>query len=65
MRRMAVADHDGVAPAAATVRHARRAPRSTILRYPVGHFDFYTGPTFERVITDQVAFLRRHLEVAS
>jgi uncharacterized protein len=60
-----VADHDRVPPAAATIQHARRVPESTIRRYPVGHFDFYAGPTFEHVVTDQVAFLQRHLEVAA
>jgi pimeloyl-ACP methyl ester carboxylesterase len=60
-----VAEDDSVAPAAATIRHARRAPISTILRYPVKHFDFYAGPTFEQVVADQAAFLQRHLEVAS
>jgi hypothetical protein len=56
-----VADHDSVAPARATVRHARRVTRATIIRYPVGHFDLYARRTFERVIADQIAFLRRHL----
>jgi hypothetical protein len=60
-----VAEDDSVAPAAATIRHARRAPKSTILRYPVKHFDFYVGPTFEQVVADQEAFLQSHLEVAS
>jgi pimeloyl-ACP methyl ester carboxylesterase len=60
-----VADHDSVAPAAATMRHARRARQSTIVRYPVKHFDFYAGRVFEHVVTDQVAFLQRHLEVAA
>lgn len=50
-----VADHDSVAPAAAAIQHARRAPKSTIRRYPVGHFDFCAGPTFEHVVTDRVA----------
>jgi uncharacterized protein len=60
-----IAEDDSVAPAAATIRHARRAPKSTILRYPVKHFDFYVGPTFEQVVADQEAFLQSHLEVAS
>jgi pimeloyl-ACP methyl ester carboxylesterase len=56
-----VAERDSVAPARATLRHASRTPRATIVRYPAGHFDLYSGPTFDQVISDQVAFLREHL----
>jgi len=56
-----VCDHDSVAPANATLRHAARAPRGEILRYPVGHFDVYVGAPFETVVTDQVRFLQRHV----
>jgi len=37
------------------------APRGEIVRYPVGHFEIYNGAPFERAVTDQVEFLRRHL----
>lgn len=58
-----VCDRDTVAPPRATLTHARRAPRGEIRTYPVGHFDIYRGEPFEAVVTDQVAFLARHLEV--
>jgi hypothetical protein len=32
--------------------------------YPGGHFDIYVGDPFERVVTDQIDFLRRHVPVA-
>ncbi|MDV6011308.1 alpha/beta fold hydrolase [Haloechinothrix sp. LS1_15] len=57
-----VTDHDTLCPAENTVRWARRAPRAEILRYPIGHFDIYTGEHFERAVTDQIAFLTRHLK---
>ena len=58
-----VCDADTVAPAKATVRHARRASRGEILRYPFGHFDIYVGEGFERAIVDQIDFLGRHVPI--
>ncbi len=60
-----VSESDTVAPAKATLRHARLAPNGQIRRYPAGHFDIYVGAPFERVISDQIAFLRRHVPVSS
>jgi len=60
-----VCDADTVAPAEATLRHAANAPLGTILRYPAGHFDMYTGEHFERVVTDQLAFLHGHVPAAT
>lgn len=56
-----VCERDSVAPAKATLRHAARAPRGEIVRYPVGHFEIYNGAPFERAVIDQIEFLRRHL----
>ncbi|WP_205696480.1 alpha/beta hydrolase [Conexibacter sp. SYSU D00693] len=56
-----VCDHDSLAPAGATVRHAQRAPRGEVRRYPLGHFDVYVGDAFEQVVADQLEFLVRHL----
>jgi pimeloyl-ACP methyl ester carboxylesterase len=56
-----VCETDSVAPARATLHHARRAPRAEIRSYPVGHFDIYRGRAFERIIHDQIAFLDRHV----
>jgi pimeloyl-ACP methyl ester carboxylesterase len=56
-----VCEHDSVAPAGPTLRYASRAARGEVRTYPVGHFDIYSGPAFEAVVTDQVDFLRRHL----
>jgi pimeloyl-ACP methyl ester carboxylesterase len=56
-----VCEHDSVAPAAAALRHARRAPRAEIKRYPIGHFEIYQGPAFDLAVADQTDFLVRHL----
>ena len=56
-----VCESDTVAPAGATLRHAAKAPRGEIKTYPEGHFAIYVDEAFERVVTDQIAFLTRHL----
>jgi uncharacterized protein len=60
-----VCETDSVAPAKATLRHARTAPRGEVRRYPEGHFDIYVGAPFERVVADQIAFLQRHVPVTA
>lgn len=60
-----VCDRDSLAPAKATLRHARRAPKGEIKRYAEGHFDIYVGESFERVIGDQLDFLRRNVALRS
>ncbi|OBB91764.1 alpha/beta hydrolase [Mycobacterium sp. 852002-30065_SCH5024008] len=59
-----VCEADSVAPAAATLRHAARAPRGEVKLYPEGHFAIYVGEAFERVVADQLAFLDKHLKSA-
>lgn len=56
-----VGDRDGIAPARSTLHYARQAPRAEIMRYRANHFDLHRPPLFERVVGDQIAFLRRHL----
>ncbi|MBV9089765.1 MAG: alpha/beta fold hydrolase [Mycobacteriaceae bacterium] len=60
-----VCETDTVAPATATLRHARTAPRGEVRLYPEGHFDIYVGAAFERAVCDQIAFLRRHVPVGT
>ncbi|MGW4249851.1 alpha/beta hydrolase, partial [Nocardia sp. NPDC004722] len=60
----AVCDLDSVAPAKPTLRYAGRAPRGEIHRYPDGHFAIYAGDGFERLISDQLGFLDRHVPLA-
>ena len=56
-----ICESDSVAPVAATRRHAAKAPRGEVKVYPEGHFDIYVGDAFERVVTDQLDFLKKHL----
>lgn len=52
---------DEVAPPGPTLRYAAKAPRAEVKTYPFGHFDIYVGDEFERAVTDQLEFLRRHV----
>jgi dienelactone hydrolase len=54
-------DQDSVAPAETAAKYARSAPRGEVKRYPIGHFEIYTGDSFERAVADQMEFLTRHL----
>ncbi len=58
---LCVCEHDSVAPARATVRHADRGRDVEVRRYPIGHFDIYWGDAFERAVADQLEFLRLQL----
>lgn len=58
-----VCETDSVAPAKSTLRHASRTPRHEIKRYADGHFEIYVGEAFERVVKDQLDFLRRNVPV--
>ncbi len=56
-----ICDRDVVVAPAPALEAAARAPRSEVKRYPLGHFDVYSGAGFEQAVADQVEFLLRHL----
>jgi dienelactone hydrolase len=60
-----ICETDSVAPAGPTKKYAAAAPRGEVPLYADGHFDIYVGDAFERVITDQLAFLRHHVPPGS
>jgi pimeloyl-ACP methyl ester carboxylesterase len=60
-----VGEADRVAAPGIAIRAARRAPLGELRTYPgVDHFDIYDGPEHEAVVTDEIEFLRRHLQVS-
>jgi alpha-beta hydrolase superfamily lysophospholipase len=60
-----VGEADRVARPGPAIAAARRAPLGELRVYPgVDHFDIYDGPAHEAVVADEVAFLRRHLQVS-
>jgi pimeloyl-ACP methyl ester carboxylesterase len=59
-----IADRDVIAPAAPIEKAAWNAPgRAEVRRYPMVHFDVYLEGR-ERIVGDQLHFLRRHLSRA-
>lgn len=60
-----VFEADDVNPPKLGRRAAKRAPRGELREYPGGHFAPFAKATFERVVYDQVEFLRRHLGAAA
>lgn len=56
-----ICETDSVAPAAPTRRYAKKAPCGEVRLYRAGHFDIYVGEAFERVVADQLDFLKRHV----
>lgn len=58
-----ICDNDTVAPSKATLSHASRTPHHEIKHYSDGHFEIYVGEAFERVVKDQLDFLKRTVPV--
>jgi len=57
-----VCERDSVAPVASAEQVIRLlGSRGEARRYPIGHFEPYFGTHFERSVSDQLAFLQRHL----
>jgi dienelactone hydrolase len=56
-----VADNDDLTVPGPVLKAASKAPRAEVKRYPIGHFDIYVGEAFERAVSDQTDFLKRHL----
>lgn len=59
-----VADQEVYANPAFQAKMGHLAPHGEVIHYPGGHFDFYHG-MFERVITDEIDFLQRHVSATS
>ncbi len=55
---------DSIAPAKGAIAAAKAAPRGELIEYEGGHFDYYKGPGFERIVADELAFLDKHLQPA-
>ena len=56
-----VCERDVIAPPQPAIKVAEQAPHSELRRYPIGHFDLFRNPWFDRVVDAQIAFLHRTL----
>ena len=59
--RLYAARSDRITPAAAVEALATRIPRAELSIEDGGHFEIYEDPRWSRVVTEQIAFYRRHL----
>ena len=56
------AERDNIAPVSSVHEVARRVGSlAEVESYPCGHFDIYAGEVFEKSVSAQVDFLRRHV----
>jgi pimeloyl-ACP methyl ester carboxylesterase len=58
---VALCEQDSLVSNEALERLADEAPQGELARYPIGHFEIYTGEWFEKAVTRQAEFLARHL----
>jgi pimeloyl-ACP methyl ester carboxylesterase len=56
-----VVRHDTTISSPAAAAAAASAPRGELGRYDGSHFGTFENPTFEAILEDQIAFLRRHV----
>ncbi len=60
---VSVAEKDETVPPGPAIKMAAAAPHGEVVRYPIGHFEVYTGAAFEVAIVDQLGFLKEHVPV--
>ena len=60
-----VAERDAITPPGPAKQAAHEAPRGELATYDVEHFAIYVGDGWERAVSDQLEFLKRHLPVAA
>lgn len=57
---VSIGEKDHEVPRKPAERTAECAPRGELGAYPIDHFGGFLGEGFERVVADQIEFLRRH-----
>jgi pimeloyl-ACP methyl ester carboxylesterase len=60
-----IAAHDAVTPRRVAESAAAKMAQATVHVYDCGHFDPYVAPLFDRVVSDQLAFLRANVPVTA
>jgi len=55
-----ICDYDSLAPISAETEK-ELSKYAEIKHYPIGHFDIYTGENFEKSVSDQIEFFKKHL----
>jgi len=56
-----MADQDNLIDPRAVLKTSQKMSKAKLIRFPVGHFDIYTGEIFEKVVHKEILFLKEHL----
>jgi pimeloyl-ACP methyl ester carboxylesterase len=57
-----ICDHDSIEPISAAEETEKILGKyAEVKHYPIGHFDIYLGDNFEKGVSDQLAFFKKHL----
>jgi fermentation-respiration switch protein FrsA (DUF1100 family) len=57
-----ICDHDSIIPiGAAEETEKKLGEYAEVKHYPIGHFDIYFGDNFEKSVSDQLDFFKKHL----
>jgi hypothetical protein len=57
-----ICDHDSFTPSSAAEEAEKTLGEyAEVKRYPIGHFDIYSGENFEKSVSDQLEFFEKHL----
>jgi pimeloyl-ACP methyl ester carboxylesterase len=57
-----ICDHDSITPKSAAEETEKRLGKyAEAIHYPIGHFDIYIGDNFEKAVSDQLEFFKKHL----
>ena len=57
-----ICEHDSIIPKSAAEETEKKLGKyAEAIYYPIGHFDIYIGDNFEKAVSDQLVFLKKHL----
>jgi len=57
-----ICDNDSITPISAAEETEKRLGKyAEVKHYPIGHFDIYMGDNFEKSVSDQLEFFKKHL----
>jgi hypothetical protein len=57
-----ICDKDSLTPLSAAEETERKLGKyAEVKHYPIGHFDIYFGSAFEKAVSDQLDFFKKHL----
>lgn len=59
-----VSDKENLMDPAIAAKAAKLSPKGQALHYPADHFEVYHSPMVERVVADQIGFLRQALDIS-